>query len=246
MIPAAADRTAAASRLAACRPAAGHRRLAGTAAAEVPGRGPVAHPVLLAALDLLGVAVFAASGALAAVAAGLDLLGVLVLASITAVGGGTIRDVLLGRHPVFWIADPAPLYTVVGATAFTLVWIRFLPVPTGTLLVADAFGLALFAISGAQVAEQARCHPLVVVLMGTLTGAGGGVMRDLLTARVPLVLRQDIYASAAIAGVAVYLLLRAAGARAAVAFAAGFVTVAGTRLAAIAFGLRLPVFVLPP
>ena len=188
---------------------------------------------------------FAASGALAGIAARLDLLGVLVLASITAVGGGTLRDVLLGRHPIFWIKDSGPIYTIIAATAVTLAWVHFLPVPTDALLIADALGLAVFAISGAQVAEKAGCRSLVIVLMGTLTGAGGGVLRDVLSAKVPLILRQDIYASAAIAGIAVYLLLRAAKAPTAGAFAGGFVVVAGTRLAAIAFELGLPVFSLP-
>jgi uncharacterized membrane protein YeiH len=201
--------------------------------------------VLLYALDLFGVAVFAVSGALAGIAAQLDLLGVLVLASITAVGGGTLRDVLLGSRPVFWLKDSGPVYTILAATAATLIWIHFLPLPTKSLLVADALGLAVFAISGAQVAEKAGCRPLVIVLMGTITGAGGGVLRDVLSAKVPLIFRQDIYASAAIAGIAVYLLLRAARVPTAGAFAAGFAVVAGTRLLAIAFGLSLPVFSLP-
>jgi uncharacterized membrane protein YeiH len=150
--------------------------------------------MLLYVLDLFGVAVFAASGALAAMAAEFDLLGVLVLASITAVGGGTLRDVLLNRHPIFWIKDSGSLLTIIGATGLTLLWIHFFPVPTNVLLVADALGLALFSISGAQVAQKAGCQPLVVILMGTHTGAGGGVIRDLRSARVPLILRRDIYA----------------------------------------------------
>lgn len=198
--------------------------------------------MLLYLLDLFGVAVFAASGTLAGIAAQLDLLGVLVLASITAVGGGTIRDVLLSRHPIFWINDSRPIYTIIVASAVTLVWVHFFPIPTNALLIADALGLALFAISGAQVAEKAGCRALVIVLMGTLTGAGGGVLRDLLSAKIPLILRQDIYASAAIAGIVVYLLLRAAKVSTAWAFVGGFVTVAATRLAAIAFELKLPVF----
>jgi uncharacterized membrane protein YeiH len=201
--------------------------------------------VLLYALDLFGVAVFAASGALAGIAAQMDLLGVLVLASITAVGGGTLRDVLLGGRPVFWIKDSGPIYTIIAATIATLIWVHFLPIPRKALPIADALGLAVFAISGAQVAEKAGCRPLVVVLMGTLTGAGGGVLRDILSAKVPLILRQDIYASAAIAGIAVYLLLRAARTPTAGAFAAGLAVVAATRLAAIALDLRLPVFSLP-
>jgi uncharacterized membrane protein YeiH len=201
--------------------------------------------VILNILDLFGVAVFAASGALAGIAAQLDLLGVIVLASITAVGGGTLRDVLLNRHPIFWIRDAGPIYTILLATAATLLWVHCLPVPTDALLIADAIGLAVFAISGAQVAEKAGCQPLVVILMGTLTGAGGGVLRDLLSAKIPLILRQDIYASAAIAGIAVYLLLRAAKVPVGWAFFGGFINVAATRLAAISYGLKLPVFTLP-
>lgn len=203
---------------------------------------PTFFPVLLYILDLLGVAVFAASGTLAGVAAEFDLLGVIVIASITAVGGGTIRDVLLARHPIFWIKDSGPIYAIIVATAATLAWVHVRPVPTDALVIADALGLALFAISGAQVAEKAGCRALVIVLMGTLTGAGGGVVRDLLSGKVPLILRHDIYASAAIAGIVVYLLLRSAKAPTAAAFAAGFFTVAATRLVAIAMDLRLPVF----
>jgi uncharacterized membrane protein YeiH len=198
--------------------------------------------LLLYVLDLFGVAVFAASGALAGIATRLDLLGVIVLASITAIGGGTLRDVLLNRHPIFWLHHSGPIWTILAATAATLLWVHFLPVPTDALLIADAIGLAVFAISGAQVAEKAGCRPMVTVLMGTLTGSGGGVLRDVLSAKVPLILRQDIYATAAIAGIAVYLLARSARASTAWAFGAGAVTVAGTRLAAIAYDLKLPVF----
>jgi uncharacterized membrane protein YeiH len=108
--------------------------------------------------------------------------------------GGTHRNVLLNRHPNLWIKDSGSLLTIIGATGLTLLWIHFFPVPTNVLLVADALGLALFSISGAQVAQKAGCQPLVVILMGTHTGAGGGVIRDLLSARVPLILRRDIYA----------------------------------------------------
>lgn len=197
--------------------------------------------MLLVVLDLLGVAAFAVSGALAGLLARLDLFGVLVLASITAVGGGTIRDLLLGHRPVFWVRDAGPLFAILAATAVTVVWVQVLPVPRNAVLVADAFGLALFAISGAQVAEKANCRPLVTVLMGTLTGVGGGVVRDVLSAKVPLILRQDIYATAAIVGIALYLVLRALKVPTGAAFVAGVVTVAAARLAAIAYDLHLPV-----
>lgn len=202
---------------------------------------PTARGTPFVVLDLFGVAVFAASGTLAARSAGLDLLGVVVLASITAVGGGTLRDLLLNRHPIFWIADAKPLYVIVASAFATLLWTRHWPVPTQALLMADAFGLALFAMSGAELAEEDGHHPLVIVLMGTLTGAGGGVVRDLLSAKVPLILRQDIYASAAIAGIVLYLLLRRAGLRRPWAFGVGMVAIVAVRLAAIRWGLQLPV-----
>jgi len=201
--------------------------------------------MILYVLDLLGVAVFAVSGTLAAIAARLDLLGIFILASVTAIGGGTLRDVLLSRHPIFWIRDTRPIWVIAAAMLLTIGWVRFLPVPMNALLIVDAMGLGLFAILGAQVAETAGCHRPVIVLMGTLTGVGGGVIRDLLSAKVPLILRQDIYATAAIVGIAVYLLLRAVRVPTLAAFVIGFITVVALRLAAITFGLHLPVIAVP-
>lgn len=201
--------------------------------------------MLLYILDLFGVAVFAASGALAGIAAKFDLLGIFVLASITAVGGGTIRDLLLNKHPIFWIRDPWPIYTILATALATIVWVHFLPIPFQALQIADAFGLALFALSGAQIAEKAGYKAIVVILMGTLTGSGGGVLRDLLSAKVPLILHSDIYATAAIAGIIVYLLLRKAGMATVGAFLVGAAAVAATRIAAISYGWNLPVFSMP-
>ncbi|RFP19078.1 MULTISPECIES: trimeric intracellular cation channel family protein [unclassified Duganella] len=193
-------------------------------------------------LDLIGVAVFAASGTLAAMASHLDLLGIMVLAAMTAIGGGTVRDLLLNRHPVFWIEDPKPLLVIVASAVFTIVWVQVLPVPTDALLIADALGLALFAMSGAKVAEAQGCRALIVILMGTLTGVGGGLVRDILAAKVPLILRQDIYATAAIAGILLYILLKKAGMPPRWAFGVGLVSIVVVRLLAIQLGLRLPSF----
>jgi uncharacterized membrane protein YeiH len=197
-------------------------------------------------LDLVGVAVFAVSGALVAGRKQLDLLGVAVVATVTAIGGGTIRDVLLDRHPVFWIRDPTYLVVILAAAALTILYARVRKPPRISLLVADALGLALFTISGAQIAEERNLPGIIVVLMGTITGTAGGLLRDVLSAEVPLLLRQtDLYATAAIVGATAYLLSQAAGLEPEDAALVGMATVFGLRLAAILWRLRLPVFRVP-
>jgi uncharacterized membrane protein YeiH len=191
---------------------------------------------------MVGAAVFAASGALAAGRRRMDVLGVLVIAIVTAVGGGTLRDLLLDRHPVFWIEDPSHLVVSVLAAVVTLAYVRFRRPPNHSLAVADALGLALFTISGAQIAEREMINPIVVVVMGTMTGVAGGVIRDVLSAEIPLIFRKgELYATAAIAGAILYLLLEAAGVQRQVAALAGMTAIAMLRLAAIFWGLHLPV-----
>ena len=196
-------------------------------------------------LDLAGVAVFAVSGVLAARDRKLDLLGVIIVAAITAIGGGTLRDLLLDRHPIFWVTDSWYLLVISAAALLTVAYVRIWPAPGITLLVADTLGLALFALSGAQLAEAAHCPPLIVVLMGTMTGVTGGILRDVITAQVPLILRREIYATAAIVGIAVYLALSAVGLPRACAFGSGMIVVVALRLAAIRWRLHLPVFEQP-
>jgi uncharacterized membrane protein YeiH len=194
-------------------------------------------------LDLLGIAVFAVSGALAAGRKGLDLLGVIVLAMVTAIGGGTIRDVLLDRHPIVWLADPVYLEVIGASALLTVAYVRWRPPPEAALLVADALGLALFSVAGAQIAERAGLPALSGIALGTITGAAGGAVRDVLLAEIPLVLRRgDLYASTAIAGTATYFALEAMGAGRGAATLVGMVVVAGLRLAAIWWRLSLPVF----
>lgn len=195
-------------------------------------------------LEFIGVAVFAISGALTAGRKSLDLLGVVVIATVTAVGGGTLRDLLLDRHPVFWVAEPSFLYVILLASLLTVPYTQRFRPPERALLIADALGLALFSISGAQIAERAGLSGIGVVIMGTLTGAAGGVVRDVLCAEIPLVLRPGrIYATAAITGTTLYLLLQDV-APATVAALAGMGCIAAIRLAAIFWNLTLPVFTL--
>ena len=175
--------------------------------------------------------------------AGLDLFGAVVIALVTAIGGGTIRDVLLDHHPIFWISNVSYLTVILAATALTIVWVRIRQPPLAALLVADALGLALFAISGAQIAEHDALPAVVIVIMGTITGVAGGMIRDVLTAQIPLVLRKGtLYASTAIAGICVYLILESLGFTRPTASAVGMLTVVALRLVSIAWGLSLPVF----
>lgn len=197
--------------------------------------------MLLYVLDLLGVAVFAVSGALAGAQRGLDLFGMTVLAAVTAIGGGTLRDLVLNRHPVFWVRDARYLYVILAATLVAILGKDFLPSLQIGLLLADAVGLGLFALSGAQIAEDDGYPFLVVILMGTMTGVAGGVIRDVLSGVVPLLLRRDIYATAAIAGICAYLLLQLAGLRRSWAFIGGIASVVILRMLAITLHWQLPV-----
>jgi uncharacterized membrane protein YeiH len=170
---------------------------------------------LLFVLNLLGAAVFAVSGVLAAGRKSLDLLGVMVVAIVTAIGGGTLRDLLLDRHPIFWFHETEHLLVIVAASLLTLVYLRFRRPPDRSLLIADALGLALFTIGGTQVAVAAELPGVIAIIMGVITGVAGGVVRDILTAEIPLILRRGhLYATASITGATLYLLLASAGVRA--------------------------------
>jgi uncharacterized membrane protein YeiH len=200
---------------------------------------------MLQLLEFVGVAVFAVSGALAAGRKNLDLLGVVVIATVTAIGGGTLRDLLLDRHPVFWIAEPKYLYVTLAAALLTVPYTRRFRVPDRSLAYADALGLALFTISGSQIAERLGLPAIIIVLMGTLTGVAGGVLRDVLTAEIPLILRRGrFYATAAIAGIVLYLLL-ALVIPSPIAAIAGMCAIAALRIAAIHWDLSLPVYSVP-
>lgn len=199
--------------------------------------------MLLYVIDLIGVGVFAITGALAAGRKRLDLIGVLVLALVTAIGGGTIRDLLLDRHPIVWLADPAYLIVIVASAFATMAYVRWRPPPETALLVADALGLALFSVAGAQIAQRAGLPAASGVALGTITGAAGGVLRDVLTAEIPLVFKPGaLYATAAIVGTSLYFVLDAVGIARQTAALVGIAVVTVVRLSAIWWGLRLPVF----
>lgn len=160
--------------------------------------------LLLLVVDLIGTFVFAVEGALAGINAGLDVFGLLVLSFVTALGGGTIRDLLIGAVPPNSIRDWR-----YGATAFAgggtvfFFYPLLQKVPLHLMITLDAAGLALFAVTGVGKALEFGITPLLAIMMGAVTGAGGGTVRDVLLAQIPGVLHSDVYAAAALAGAAV-------------------------------------------
>lgn len=165
---------------------------------------------MLYILDLLGVIVFAISGAIVARDKQFDLFGGIVLAIVTAIGGGTFRDMALGRTPVFWLND-LNYFALATITAVVFLWVfrihRFNDTWRNVLLIADAIGLAVFTVIGVDIALNAGIHPTMAVAMGTITGCFGGVIRDVLANREPLIFQKEIYATASLAGGICYLVL---------------------------------------
>lgn len=183
---------------------------------------------------MAGVAVFAAEGAMVGLSGGLDLLGILVLAFVTALGGGVIRDVLLGAGPPDALRGWQYPTIAFAAGAAVIVAHSAVPAfPPLLVITLDAAGLALFAVAGTQKALSHGMHPFVAALLGTITGVGGGVLRDILLAQVPQVLNADIYATAAFAGAVVLVLGRACGAPPALSGIAGGLACFALRMVAV-------------
>lgn len=196
---------------------------------------------VLSWLDHAGVAVFAASGALTASRKQLDLVGFCLVATVTGIGGGTLRDLLLGG-PVYWVQQPSYVVLCLSVAVAVFFVAPHLESRLRALLWADAVGLALFCVTGAEEALLAGASLVVAVLMGVMTATFGGIVRDVLCAELPLVLRQEIYATAAALGALIYAGLATAGLAAPAAQAAGFVAAFGLRAVGIAFGLSLPTY----
>jgi uncharacterized membrane protein YeiH len=196
---------------------------------------------VLFGLGVAGVAVFSISGVLAVGRKELDLFGVLVLGVVTAVGGGTLRDVVLGL-PVFWVDEPAYLVVAAVAALGTAALERFVAVPRRAILLADAAGLTFFAVLGAERAYDTGAGLVVSAVMGLLTGVAGGMLRDVLAGEIPLVLRRELYATAALAAAVTYLAARVAGLDSVVALSAGVGIGLALRLAALRWQLELPVY----
>lgn len=195
-------------------------------------------------LDLIGTATFAITGALAAGRKRMDIFGVVVLGCVTALGGGTLRDVILGSHPVFWVGETRYLAVASLTAIATFLLARFRKPSAPVLMYADALGLAIFTIIGFQKGYQITNVYSIAIVMGVATGVVGGIIRDLLAGEIPLILRQEIYASASLCGAVLLALLVHLQLPSSLAITAAILTTLFIRLAALHWNLSLPVFLL--
>jgi uncharacterized membrane protein YeiH len=194
-------------------------------------------------LDLAGVIVFALSGIILACRSRMDPFGMLVLAAMTGIGGGTLRDLLLGIRPVFWVTDPTYLWVIIITVVISIIGFHYIHRLSRIVLpVLDAFGLAIFTIIGANKALALGHGGAVAVLMGLLTGVAGGMLRDVFARRVPMVLRQEIYATASIAGAWTYVTLYHQPISPYATLALPILVILVLRLSAIYWRLSLPIF----
>ena len=158
-------------------------------------------------IDILGTFAFAISGALVASKKNFDLFGVIIIAFVTAVGGGMLRDLLINAHPVNWIGDLNYVWTILIAVLCTFLFKSKIEPLSKTLFLFDTIGIGVFTLLGVQKGLSYELHPFIALIMGMISAVFGGVIRDVLTNRVPLIFKQEIYASACLAGGIVYLVL---------------------------------------
>ncbi|HKG77588.1 MAG TPA: trimeric intracellular cation channel family protein [Beijerinckiaceae bacterium] len=193
-----------------------------------------------AALDWLGVIVFAVSGALVASRKQMDIVGFALLGTVTGIGGGTLRDLLLGQGPVFWVREPAYLIVCVVVSGVVFVTAHIPQSRYRVLLWFDALGLALFAVTGAERALLVGSGPVVAVAMGVITATFGGIIRDVLGNESPVVLSREIYVTAALVGAGVFIVLSAYGLGRESALGAGLLAGLVVRGMALRWGWSLP------
>jgi len=211
----------------------------------MPIREEVVVSLLLTVLDLLGTFAFAISGAVTGIRHRLDLFGVLVLSFTAATFGGIIRDLVIGAHPPASIQDWRYLAISMLAGLITFFWHSKISRLRQTVLVFDAIGLGLFAVTGAGKALAYQLGPVPAALLGMLTGIGGGVVRDLLVSEVPAVLRTDVYAAAALAGASVVVAGHVLHLPPQPVAIAGAVVCFGIRMLAVSLRWRFPVARIP-
>ena len=190
-------------------------------------------------LDSIGIVSFAITGALIASRKEMDIVGFVLHGTVTGIGGGTIRDLLM-NSPVFWVIDPTYLIVCIVVSTLVFSTAHLMESRFKVLLWFDAIGMALFAVVGAEIALLAGASGIVAVAMGVVTATFGGIIRDLLGGEVPIFLSRQLYASAALVGAAGFVVLMMLGANRDFALGSSFVASFTTRAAALRFGWSLP------
>jgi uncharacterized membrane protein YeiH len=194
-------------------------------------------------LELLGTAFFAVSGAIVANQKSKpDWFGVTFIGFITAIGGGSIRDILLGSYPLSWVADPNLIYVIIVGIVFTSIFFNVLLKMRRTLFIFDSLGIAMFTILGTEKALAFHVSPIVAAIMGMFSAIMGGVMRDVLTNETPVIFRKEIYATACLAGALIYLTLLHLQMERDTAIIISVVIVFLIRVIAVRYNLSLPHF----
>lgn len=194
---------------------------------------------LLLIIDILGTVAFAISGVLTAMNKRLDPFGILIIAFVAAVGGGTLRDILIGA-PVAWMLNLTYVYVIFGSVVFAVIFRKRLGYIRRSLFLFDTIGIALYTIVGVEKGIAAGFHPIICVALGTMTACFGGVLRDILCNEIPIIFRKEIYATACILGALVYfLLLKTIISLDFIVIISG-ATVMIVRLLAVYFNLSLP------
>ena len=192
-------------------------------------------------LDILGTIAFAISGVSVAMNKRMDAFGVLIIAFVTAVGGGTLRDVLIGVTPVTWMTNMTYVYVIFGATVFTVVFQQKINYLRTSLLFFDSIGIGLYTVVGIEKGLAIGLHPIICISLGTMTACFGGVIRDILCNEIPVIFRRkEIYATACILGGIVYFVLRQFPISDNIIFMSSGAVVIVVRLLAVRFGISLP------
>ncbi|MGF1695911.1 trimeric intracellular cation channel family protein [Vibrio kyushuensis] len=198
--------------------------------------------MLLSVLYIIGITAEAMTGALSAGRRQMDWFGVMLVASATAIGGGTVRDILLGHYPLGWVKNPEFLMITCIAGIITTVVAKWIIKFKGIFIRLDALGLVVFSIIGTNVALDMGLHPLICMVSALVTGVFGGLLRDLICRQTPLVLHQELYASVALVASAMYLTLLEFGISDVFATIVTLVVGYTMRMAAVRFKWRLPSF----
>lgn len=194
------------------------------------------------ALDIIGTGVFAISGALVAMNKRLDPFGVFIIAFATAVGGGTLRDVLIGRQPVVWMTETNYIFAIAIATLLAILFRNRLKYLSKSLFLFDTIGLGIFTITGTEIGISSNFHPLIIIALGTMSASFGGVIRDILCNEIPVIFRKEIYATACIFGSIAYIALDTYNIDTNVKYIFTTLIVIVIRLVAVRFHLSLPTF----